>query len=317
MAVTGNVAIGNEEYRKKYGFGLFEVLFVNGTNEQLKAAGFNVKEEDIDAERNFITEREGVDSVRLEFACKEVTSKGNPLLRKISFFIENKERESGTNPGSFQWINNQGTCSYDGGKGIDGLQAWFKEEKDVRKALNGEEQFMTFMRNCMAVNFREGGTLAYNVKKFFKGDFRELQADLKSDYLSTIIIALTIKEKDVLDEESGVTVKKEYENFYNKEFAPGSSWKTVLNKKEWTEDDVQKILDKGQRIEEIRAYNRAHPQDKKKMEYFTAIEKLIATMADPQYPCKDRHFFGLLKEYDASTDFVGSGKVVSSDDADY
>ena len=317
MAVEGKkYEAGEGEFSKKYGFGLFQILGVNLPNEQLKKQGFYVKEGDEGAERQFITEREGVDVVRLEFACKEVLNekgeeKEGALLRKFSFFIENKDKESQTNPGSFQWINNQGATSYDGGKGIDGLQGWFKEGRDVRKAKAGEDQFMEFMRSCMAVNFREGGTLGYDVKKFFKGNFKEVQEDLKSDYLVPVVVALTVKEKDVTDDDTGQVEKKEYENFYNKAFAPGSQWKFVQNKKEWGPGDVKKILDKIEGNTGKRAWNKANPDSKKKADYVSPLENMIATMASPSYPCKDRHYFGMVKEYVAGDDFVGSGAVLT------
>lgn len=301
-------------FAKIYGIGLFEICGVNMTNEQLKKEGFYVKEEDLEAERQFVTERDGVDVVRLEFALKEVKSE-NPLLRKISFFIENKDKESMNNPGSFQWINNQGNTSYDGGKGEEGLQGWFKNGRDVRKAKAGEAEFMEFMRNCMAVDFKEGGTLSYNLSKFFKGDFRELQGDLKSDYLSTVIVALTIKERDV--EEDEVVVKKEYENFYNKAFAPGSQWKFMQNKKEFNDGDVAKILGKVEKNKEIRLWNKENPDAKKKYEFMSPLEKMIADMANPEYPCKDRVYFGILKEYTGEEGVVGAEKEIFSSNSDY
>lgn len=312
MAVQGTVKIENESsYVKKYGFGLFEILGMNLTNEQLKAEGFPVRDEDLEKEREFVTEKEGVDVVRLEFACKEVKQE-NPILRKISFFVENTDKESVNNPGSFQWINNQGNTSYDGGKGEEGLQDWFKNERDVRKAKSGEAEFMDFMRNCMSVDFKEGGVLQYDISKFFKGNWKELKEDLKSDFLSTVIVALTIKEKDV--DVEGEMVKKEYENFYNKAFAPGSQWKFLQNKKEFSEADVVKLHEKVAKDKEIMQYNKENPTAKKKREWLSPLEKMVVSMTDEQYPCKDRYYLGMNKEYVASEDFVGSGQTLTETD---
>lgn len=316
MSVTGTKKVEQEGFAKKYGIGLFSIEGVNLSNSELKELGFYVKEGEEDEERNFLSEREGVDVVRIEMACREVTTKESPVLRKFSFFIENKERESQTTPGNFQWINNQGVCSY--ATDVDSLPEWFREGKDVRKALAGEEQFMSFMRACMAVNFKEGGTLGYNIKKFFKGNFKELIDDLKSDYLSTIIVALTVKERDVLNEDTGETEKKEYENFYNKAFAPGSMWKFMQNKREWTDEDVRKLLARVEANEQKKRENKGKPMaERKKLDYLNSLETLIATMASPEYPCKDRHYFGMLKEYVAGDDFVGSGNVLTQENNDY
>lgn len=303
MAIEGQIkTTADNDFSKKYGFGLMEILGVNLTNKELKAEGFYVKEEDEDKEREFITEREGVDVVRLEFACKEVKTEGG-ILRKVSFFIENKDKESQNNPGSFQWINNQGNTSYDGGKGQEGLAAWFVTD-GLRKAKAGEAEFMEFMRNCMAINFKKGGKLSYDVKKFFKGNFNELKADLKSDYLTTVIIAFTIKERDVVENEGEEPVKKEYENFYNKAFAPGDQWKHLQNKPVFTEGDVAKIQAKVEKNKEIREYNKQNPTAKKKYEFLSPLEKVVATMSDPEYPCKDRAHFGVLKDYNPEEDYV-------------
>ena len=167
MAVQGTVRTETEGFSKQYGFGLFEILGVNLTNQQLKEQGFYVKDEDLEKDRVFLGEKEGVNTVRIEFALKEVKQEG-ALLKKYSFFLEDKDRESQNTPGSFQWINNQGTTSYATSK--ENLADWFKEGKDVRKAKVGEAEFMEFMRNCMAVDFSKGGTLQYDVSKFFKGN---------------------------------------------------------------------------------------------------------------------------------------------------
>lgn len=293
MAAVGQKKQETESnFSKQYGFGLFEILGSNLTNEQMKENGFYVKEEDLGNEREFVTERDGVNVARIEFACKEVKAEG-ALLKKFSFFIEDRDKESQNSPGNFQWINNQGNTSYATSK--EALPDWFKEGRDVRKAKVGEAEFMEFMRNCMAVDFKAGGTLQYDVSKSIKGNFKELQADLKSDFLSTIIVNMTIKERDV--DEDGTIVKKEYENFYNKAFAPGSQWKFMQNKKEFTEADIEKLHEKVVRNKEIVLWNKNNPTEKKKQEWLSPLEKIVVAMTDEQYPCKDRTYFGIHKEY--------------------
>lgn len=314
MAVQGEKREPGSDFAKKYGFMLAEIVGVNLTNEQLKREGFYVKDEDLDVERQFVTDKDGVEVARLEFAVKEVKKEGG-VVRRINFFIENKDKESQNTPGSFQWINNQGRTSYDGGKGESGLPAWFVGKGTVRKAKAGEAEFMEFMRNCMAIKWSEGGTLGYNVNKFFQGNFKELQEDLKSDFLCTIIIPCTIKERDVVEEEGQDPVKKEYENFYNKAFAPGDQWKFVQNKGAggYTEKDVANILAKVEKNKEIAQYNKT-AETKRKYEWLNGVESIIAAMSDPAYPCKDRKFYGPLKDYVPSEDFVGSGNVLTEDD---
>lgn len=303
MAVQGQVKV---ETAKQVGFGLFEILGVNLTNEQLKEEGFYVKEEDLAVDREFVTDKEGVKVARIEFACKEV-KKDDAILRQFTFFLEDKDKESQNTPGSFQWINNQGNTSYASSK--EALPDWFKEGRDARIAKPGEAEFMEFMRNCMAVDFKAGGTLQYDVSKFFKGNFKELQADLKSEFLSTIIVSLTIKERDVIENEE--PVKKEYQNFYNKAFAPGSQWKFMQNKREFTEADITKLHEKVARNKDIIVWNKENPTAKKKQEWLSPLEKIVVAMTDQQYPCKDRTYFGIHKDYVPSEDFVGSNDVLT------
>src|SRR6266496_2672427 len=125
MAVTGTVKTENSgNFSKKIGLGAFQICGVNLSYEELKEKGFYVKDEDLSKDRDFIGERDGVTTVMLEFALKEV-GKSHPLMKKISFFLADEDRESKNNSGSFQWINAQGNTSYARSK--DALRDWFKK----------------------------------------------------------------------------------------------------------------------------------------------------------------------------------------------
>ncbi len=299
MAIEGKKR--EETNGKRIGIGLFSVLGVNLDNTKLKELGFYVKEEDLDKDREFITskdvEGEMVDSVRIEFACKEVDGES---LRKFNFFVENSNRDN-KDHNNFQWINNQGQTSWAADKAS--LQDWFAKGKDPRPCKKGEAEFMEFMTKCMAIDFKDGGTLSYDLSKFFKGNFKELQDDLKTDYLVDVVVACTIKEKEVTDPETEEVSTVEYENFYNKAFASKGTFKVLKNKKEFTETDVEKILDKVQANKGKKGKDKA---------FVSSLENLIYNMANPEYPCKDITYFGLLKDY-VKTESIEEEKSVSSD----
>lgn len=291
MAITGQKK-EQKEFSKSYGLAAYEVLGVNLKYKELKELGFYVKEEDLETERDFTGERDGNQTVQLEFACKSVGS--NSKLKRFSFWLENKNDRN--NPESekgdlYKFINDQGSTAWSKKANEytplnPEYAKYFTGEDDAlnpRPAKVGEEAFMAFMRSCLAVNFKEGGTISYNTKKFFNGNFKDLQGDLETDFLTTVLVATTIKIKET---DEGI---KEVESFYGYAFAPGSYYKTVMNKGEWDEDAIQAIHDKI-------AGNKKKEKGVKK-DYVTPLETLIAKMTDAQYPCKDVYHIGIVKDY--------------------
>lgn len=297
MAIEGKVKqeIG---YSKKIGIAEFSVIGINLSYPELKEEGFYVKDEDLEKEREFTGEKEGIKQCFVEFALRENKKEG-ASQRRISFYIteNDKENKAGT---SFQWINDRGTTSYS--DELINLPIWFTGEENslnARKAKEGLEGFMEFMRSLMKIDWKTGGTLIYDVSKFLKGNFKELKDDLKSDYVGTVLLACTIKVKE--DEESGEI--KEYESFYNKAFAPGSYAKFLNNKKEFSHEDVSKIKAK---IEANKG--------KKKKDFVSPLENMIAKMTDEGFPCKDVIHLGILKDYITGESYVSTNKVLTDAD---
>lgn len=307
MAITGNKKETSAGYKKSYGFAAYDVLGVNLSNEELKELGFYVKEGDEDKDRTFVTEEEGVARVQIEFACK---SRGeDKKLRKFSFWISNKNARNSEEKerALYKFINDQGRTAwslkpneYEGLS--EAYSVYFTGEDDAlnpRPCKRGEEEFMLFMRSCMAIDFKNGGTLKYNLKKLFNGNFKEIKDDLKTDFLTPIIVATTIKVKDT---DEG---KKEIESFYSYGFAPGSNIKLLMNKKTWSEADIQEIQDT------IKANKTKKGKEKK---YVTPLEELIAKITDPDYPCKELYHIGVVKEYESDNHLEASDAAIVEDD---
>jgi hypothetical protein len=304
MAITGAKKEEIKSYKKTYGLGKYKVLGVNLTNKQLKEKGFPVKEEDLDKERDFVGEKNGNTTIMLEFAC---TSLGmNLSFKRFSFWIEDRYRRNNEESERvlYQFINDQGRTSWSTNpkkfvsisNNNNNFFTGVENSLNPRPAKVGEEEFMLFMRNCMAINWKEGGTLIYDVNKLLNGNLKELRQDLLTDYLSPILVATTIRIKQT---DEGI---KEYESFYSRAFAPGSFYSVVANKNEFNDDDVAAIHEKIKN----------NKSGIGKRQYVTPLEDLIARMTDPKYFCKDVYYLGVIKEY-ISDNTENSDKAVISE----
>ena len=300
MAVTGNRK-QDVSYAKHYGLAAYEILGVNLSNKDLNELGFYVKEEDLEKEREFTKDKDGVDVVMIEFATRSVGD--NPKLRRFSFFLEdrnNRNKEGGEKGDLFQFINDQGSVAWSKNSRVyEALNPQYAEyftgkddSLNPRPAKVGEEQFMNFMRNCMAIDYKAGGTISYNTKKLFRGNVKEVEGDLETDFLSTILVATTIKLKE---DETGI---KEIESFHPYAFAPGSYYRTVSQKGKFTDEDVEAI--------HLKIENNKGKQSGER-KWISPLEQLIAKMTDKNYPCKDLYYLGVVKE------FTGAEHIETSD----
>jgi hypothetical protein len=293
----------------KIGIVNVEILGVCLSNSELKELGYYVNEDDVDIEREFTGEKdvdgENVKTVRIEFAVQQVTANENPYRAKLSFFLEDRERFN-KDGSSQQWIDVQGRTTW--APDEDTLPEWFKN-KDYRKARVGEEELYDFLRNVYNLDFSstdEEAKIEYSLKDFFKGNFRELKKDIEGN-AGTGLIAVTVKTKLTTDDE-GNTTEKQFNNFYNKTFAPGDQFKHLNNKKKWSETDVDAIHKK---IE-----NNKGKKGKSRL-YVSNLEYMIAKLTDSAYPPRDAVYLGLLKDFNPDEQLETSNKVLDSSSADY
>lgn len=309
MAITGQKKESTGgTYQKTYGICGYEILGVNLSNEELKEHGFYVKDEDLEKEREFTGEREGVTNVRLEFAAKSLGK--DEKLRRFSFWLENsnaRNKENGPKGDLFKFINDQGDVSWSRQPAVfeplnPQYAHYFTGVDDAynpRPAKKGEEEFMLFMRNCMAIDFRNGGTIKYNLKKLFNGNVSEIAADLKTEFLTPIVVATTIEVKNTDD---GI---KEVEAFYRYAFAPAKSWAELQKKGEFTDQDVLRIHNTIDDNKLKTGRNKT---------YVTPLEKLVAKLTDREYPCKDVFYLGLPKAYISEQNVESSEQTIIHDE---
>lgn len=308
MAVTGEKRETTNNYQPKIGFGVYEILGVNLPYSKLKELEFYVKEEDLEKEREFTGEKEGVQTVRLEFACKNVNDDTDK--RKFSFFLENVVRQ---NKGGnlTQYINNQGKCSWstneDSYVGINSqYDVYFtgtENSLEPRKALKGEEELMLFMRAIFSnMDWKSGATLSYNIKKWFNGNFDELNKDLQTDFAGTVIVNNTVKVKETEEGE------KHVEAFHNKTFAPGNYWKFLNNKGEFKETDVEAIQ---KRIENNKGKKGSARS------FVNPLEEMVVKIADGEYGEKNIYFLGKLKPFNPEEFIATNSSSVIAESSDY
>lgn len=191
---------------KKIGVFASTPAFVNPTNKQLE----EILGKELEKEYSYTGEdRDGNKTATVSIWTKETTT-GEYFNTK--FFLTNKERESSQTPGSFQYINALGSCSWAKDESL--LPSWFTEHS-YRKALVGEEELHEFMRAWIIKKGQIVDNLRLDTDKFFQGDFSELEQAIQSFSDRTVCQLALIKQ---MNKDGEI---KEYQSVYNKKTLPG------------------------------------------------------------------------------------------------
>lgn len=267
--------------------GLFEarVIAVNPTEEQFKEIlGMELKEDSKAAE--YLGERDGNALLRVDFWLEEVKNKDK---FKVSFFLEDKERENkdGTKQ---QYINELGSCSW--ADDPNNLPDWFVK-REYRQAYVGEEDLYNFMRNWLCeLDYRsDATTLQVEWKKLMKGNVKEIKDQVGGDWCGNVVCLATVIVKDVDGE------MKEYQGIYNKAFLPAYSLKNF------------RLIDYSnpKLIAELHAKK---PKDLK------IHEKFVVNVTG-EYGCKNIFVLKDLQEYNSEDHLEASDKTISNEGDDY
>jgi len=277
---------GNGGDFKKF-VGLFEakVIAVNPTAEQFKdVLGIEIKEDSKATE--YLSERDGNTVLRVDFWLEEVK---NQDKFKVSFFLEDKERENkdGTKQ---QYINEIGMCSW--ADDPNNLPDWFSN-RDYRQANVGEEDLYNFLRTWLCeLDYRHADTtLTLEWKKLMKGNVRDLKDQVGGEWCGNVVACAIVITKDKDGE------IKEYQGIYNRAFLPAYSLKNF------------RLVDYSDR--KIVAGLQA-----KKSKDLKPHERFVLNMTG-EYGCKDYYTFTDLREYNPDDNLVASDKVISDDGSDY
>lgn len=275
-----------KDFPKKVGLFEARVIAVNPTAEEYADVLGRQLKEDSKATEYLGTSKDGNARLRIDFWLEEVKSRDK---FKLTFFIENKEKENrdGTKK---QYINNIGRCTW--ADSPNNLPTWFKEREN-RVAFVGEEDLYNFLRSWLGnIDFsKPTAELQIEFNKLIKGNVKELKEQINGEWATNIVAMATISTQE---KEDGV---KEFQNVYNKAFLPPYSIKAF------------KLLD----------YNSAGTISglrQKSSRELKAHERFVLNVVG-EYGCKDYYTFKELKEYNAEDNLVASDKVLSDDDSDY
>jgi hypothetical protein len=276
----------DKEFVKKVGLFEAKVIAVNPTTEEYADVLGRQLKEDSKATEYLGTSKDGNARLRLDFWLEEVKSKEK---FKLTFFIENKEKEN-KDLTKKQYINNIGRCTW--ADSPNNLPTWFKEREN-RVAFVGEEDLYNFLRSWLSnIDFSsKKSTLQVEFNKLIKGNVKELKEQINGEWATNIVALATINTKETDDG------TKEFQNIYNKAFLPPYSIKAF------------RLLD----------YNAAGTISglrQKASKDLKPHERFVLNVVG-EYGCKDYFTFKELKEYSSEDNLVSSDKVISEDAGDY
>ena len=276
----------DKEFAKKVGLFEARVIAVNPTTEEYADVLGRQLKEDSKATEYLGTSKDGNARLRLDFWLEEVKSKEK---FKLTFFIENKEKEN-KDQTKKQYINNIGRCTW--ADSPNNLPTWFKEREN-RVSFVGEEDLYNFLRSWLSnIDFSsKKSTLQVEFNKLIKGNVKELKEQINGEWATNIVALATINTKET---EDGV---KEFQNVYNKGFLPPYSIKAF------------RLLD----------YNAAGTISglrQKASKDLKPHERFVLNVTG-EYGCKDFFTFKELKEYSSEDNLVSSDKVIAEDDSDF
>ena len=276
----------DKEFAKKVGLFEAKVIAVNPTTEEYADVLGRQLKEDSKATEYLGTSKDGNARLRIDFWLEEVKTQEK---FKLTFFIENKEKEN-KDQTKKQYINNIGRCTW--ADSPNNLPTWFKEREN-RVSFVGEEDLYNFLRSWLSnIDFSsKKSTLQLEFNKLIKGNVKELKEQINGEWATNIVALATVSSKET---EDGT---KEYQAIYSKAFLPPYSIKAF------------RLIDYN-KAEAISALRQKSQKELKPHERF--VLNVVG-----EYGCKDFFTFKELKEYNSEDNLVSSDKVIAEDDSDF
>lgn len=267
--------------------GLFEakVIAINPSMEEYKDK-LNIElKEDSKAVEYLGKSQDGNTTLRVDVWLEEVK---NQEKFKVTFFLENKEREN-KDGNKKQYINSIGTTSW--ADDANNLPQWFAA-RDYRVAYVGEDDLYNFLRTWLGnLDYRDAETtLNLDWQKLMKGNVKDLKEQIDGEWCTNVVAMATVKTV-IKDEET-----KEYQGVYNRAFLPAYSIKQFRNV-----DFSNPAIIQGLK--------------QKKNKDLKPHERFVLTVTG-EYGCKDYYILNDLKEYNPEDNLVASDKAISDDGPD-
>lgn len=244
------------------GFGELRVRILNPTRSQLnKLLGKEDSEEDKELE--YVSEKDGVDRVRLTFWLEEQKSKS---LYPHTIFLSKEFRLNNVGD-KVQIINQMGDTTWcpfvkDGGEITDEvdysvLPNFFKEfqvfdtkekiaDKTYKKAYRGEEELYVFIKAWLSgANYYPNTpeacaetVLVEDIDKFFSGNVKELSSQINGMWDKQSFVGLFGVETNADDKE------KKYQKIFSQAYLPGNFLKFINNGNTFPTTKTKKLWDK-------------------------------------------------------------------------
>jgi len=276
----------DKEFAKKIGLFEARVIAVNPTTEEYADVLGRQLKEDSKSTEYLGTSKDGNARLRIDFWLEEVKTREK---FKLTFFIENKEKEN-KDLTKKQYINNIGRCTW--ADSPNNLPPWFKEREN-RVAFVGEEDLYNFLRSWLSnIDFSsKKSTLQLEFNKLIKGNVKELKDEINGEWATNIVALATVTSKETPDG------TKEYQAIYSKAFLPPYSIKAF------------RLIDYN-KAEAISALRQKSQKELKPHERF--VLNVVG-----EYGCKDFFTFKELKDYNSEDNLVASDKVIAEDDSDF
>jgi len=276
----------DKEFAKKIGLFEARVIAVNPTTEEYADVLGRQLKEDSKSTEYLGTSKDGNARLRIDFWLEEVKTREK---FKLTFFIENKEKEN-KDLTKKQYINNIGRCTW--ADSPNNLPPWFKEREN-RVSFVGEEDLYNFLRSWLSnIDFSsKKSTLQLEFNKLIKGNVKELKDEINGEWATNIVALATVSSKETADG------TKEYQAIYNKAFLPPYSIKAF------------RLIDYN-KAEAISALRQKSQKELKPHERF--VLNVVG-----EYGCKDFFTFKELKDYNSEDNLVASDKVIAEDDSDF
>ena len=281
-----SVQFEEKEFAKKIGLFEARVIAVNPTTEEYADVLGRQLKEDSKATEYLGTSKDGNARLRIDFWLEEVKTQEK---FKLTFFIENKEKEN-KDQTKKQYINNIGRCTW--ADSPNNLPTWFKEREN-RVAFVGEEDLFNFLRSWLSnINFSsEKSILQLEFNKLIKGNVKELKEQINGEWATNIVALATVTSKETPDG------TKEYQAIYSKAFLPPYSIKAFRLIDYNKADAISALRQKSQK--ELKPH-----------------ERFVLNVVG-EYGCKDFFTFKELKDYNSEDNLVSSDKVIAEDDSDF
>ena len=276
----------DKEFAKKIGLFEARVIAVNPTTEEYADVLGRQLKEDSKSTEYLGTSKDGNARLRIDFWLEEVKTREK---FKLTFFIENKEKEN-KDLTKKQYINNIGRCTW--ADSPNNLPTWFKEREN-RVAFVGEEDLFNFLRSWLSnINFSsEKSILQLEFNKLIKGNVKELKEQINGEWATNIVALATVTSKETPDG------TKEYQAIYSKAFLPPYSIKAFRLIDYNKADAISALRQKSQK--ELKPH-----------------ERFVLNVVG-EYGCKDFFTFKELKDYNSEDNLVSSDKVIAEDDSDF